>query len=157
MATEKIGGSFGIDTRELKSFIKALRRASPTGAKGLRVAMKASGEIVAVKAREIAAEHSTTIGPTIKAGVYGATVSVRAGKGVPLAALYELGNKGTAAGKDSDTFRHPVYGHATIPWAVEARYPFLRPALDATAPEVEAAVLKVADEVADVLTGHFGF
>lgn len=153
MASERIGAGWGIDTRELKAFIRSLRRASPEGAKRFRLGLRASGTIVEKRAKTIAARHSKKIPPTIKAGTYGATVFVKAGKDVPLAALYELGNKGKNA--DASTFRHPTYGHE--PWVEEARYPFLRPAVDETAPEVEAAVLKVADEIADVITGHLGF
>ena len=152
MAIRNVGNEGGIDTTELKAFIRALRRASPIGARGLRLELKAAGEIVAVKARQIASQHSTKIPATIKTSVRGATVSVVAGKGDPLAAIYELGNKGSKA-SETGTFKHPTFGNKNA-WVEQPRWAFLRPAVDEAMPEVEVAVMKVADEVASSLTDY---
>jgi hypothetical protein len=101
------------------------------------------------KASKMAAgQHSTSIPPTIKTQVRSLTVSVVAGKGVPLAALYEVGN---AQGGTPGSFRHPVFGVWQADTPPQIGYPFLKPAVDAKMPEVEAGVMKVADEIAEVL------
>lgn len=152
MATERIGGGVGVDTRDLRAFVRATKKASPTAARGLRLMLRGAGEVVAEEARHIASQHSASIPPTIKARTYLATVSVSAGKDVPLAALYELGNRG--GNQDSPTFRHPVYGNRNV-FVEQQRYPFLRPAAQAKEAELQEAVMKVADAVADVLTNRF--
>lgn len=153
MATSRIGGGVGVDTRDLKAFIGALRKASPTAAVGMRESLRAGGEIVAREARTLAGEHSDRIPATIKTRVRGATVSVVAGgANAPVAAPWEMGNKGSRS--DSTTFRHRVFGQDV--WVEQARYPFLRPAAKQKAPELEAEVLKVADEIARILTDRIG-
>jgi hypothetical protein len=137
----------GIDMVGLAPFRRALAKASKMAARDLREEMRAAGEIVAKQARDNAGQHSTSIPPTIKTQVRSLTVSVVAGKGVPLAALYEKGN---ADGGTPGQFRHPIWGNREN-WAVQTGYPFLKPAVDAKMPEVEAGVMKVADEIAEVL------
>jgi len=114
---------------------------------GLSKDLSAAGEIVAAEARKISSEHSQTIPPSIKVRRRVATVAVQAGNAdVPLAVLYEKGNKGS--NPSSTTFRHPVFGNKNN-WVTENRYPFLRPAAEKTMPEVEALVLKELDAAID--------
>jgi hypothetical protein len=137
----------GIDMVGLAPFRRALAKASKMAARDLREEMRAAGEIVAKQARDNAGQHSTSIPPTIKTQVRSLTVSVVAGKGVPLAALYEVGN---AQGGTENSFKHPVFGNREA-WVTQTGYPFLKPAVDAKMPEVEAGVMKVADGIAEVL------
>jgi hypothetical protein len=158
---DRIASGFRVDTSDLKSLIKDLKAASPAAAKGLRSVVKDAAEIIAVEARSIAAEHSTSIPPTIKARTYlsgGKTsaATVTAGKGVSLAALYELGNKGKPS--TAATFRHPVFERGasgrlqqTDDWVDQARYPFLKPAADNKGAAVQVALEKVADTVTDII------
>lgn len=157
---DRISSTFDVDTTELKALIRDLNRAGPAASRGMRTAIKAAAEIVAVEARSIASQHSASIPPTIKARTYlsgtrTSTASVTAGKGVALAALYELGNKGRSP--DAPTFRHPVFEgsstglHQTAEWTDQARYPFLLPAAVRKGPEVERAIEKVADLAADIV------
>lgn len=150
MPSERIASTGGVDTHQLKEFVRDLRRTYPVAAKGLRENLRAAGEIVAVEARKKAGEHSKSIPPTIRTSVYGSSVSVKAGnKSNALAALYEVGNKGD--GGKSDTFRHPLFGNWTYPQD-QLRYPFLAPAVDAAGPAMEVELEKVADEIVDILT-----
>lgn len=157
-----IATSGSVDTSDLKAFIRALRKASPTAARGMRTRMRAAGAIVATEAKAIASQHSDSIPPTIHTTVYGASVAVRAGKGVALAAIYELGNKGSG-GRDDGSFRHPVFEQGddgllqeTDAWVDQDRWAFLKPAAEAKGVELEAEIMKLADEVADVITGNWG-
>lgn len=92
------GAGVGVDTRDLRAFIAATRRASKAAARGIHTSMVAAGEIVAVEARSLADEHSTSIGPTIKARARGATVSVQAGGPPTGAAGKALAKQMQAAG-----------------------------------------------------------
>lgn len=152
---------FQVDASGLQGFIHDLKKASPVAARGLRATVKAAAEIVAAEARKNASAHSQSIPPTIKASTYlsgskQSAATVTAGRGVPLAALYELGNKGKP--ESAATFRHPVFARGasgkleqTEDWVDQARYPFLLPAAEATGAEVEAALETVADMVTDIL------
>ena len=162
MAVEKITRGFAVNTDDVKALIKDLKAAGPAASRGLRTTIKSAAEIVAVEARSNASQHSQSIPPTIKARTYlsatkASAATITAGKGVPLAALYELGNVGGR--DDSKTFRHPVFERnadtgkleQTDAWVEQARYPYLQPALDKTAPEVEAALKAVADVASDII------
>lgn len=87
---------------------------------------------VSTTAKKIAGEHSAKVAATVSAPIpirHGA--AVRAGSAdVPLAALWELGNKGKG-NRRKPTFRHPVYGHWNVqdPTRLDqVRHPFLAPA-----------------------------
>jgi hypothetical protein len=148
MRRETVRTGQGINLVGLAPFRRALAKASKMAAKDLRDEMRAAGEIVAVEARSNASQHSTTIPPTIITQVRSLTVSVVAGKEVPLAALYEVGN---AQGGTPGSFRHPVFGVWQADTPPQIGYPFLKPAVDSKMPEVEAGVMKVADGIAEVL------
>ena len=158
---DRRGASFSVDTDDLKALVRDLRRAGPAASRGMRRAVKASAEIVAVEARSRASEHSQSIPPTIKANAYlSATTrslaTVTAGRGVPLAALYELGNKGKNV--NSTTFKHPVFERdssgklqPTDKWATQPRYPFLLPAAEAKGAEVTVELERVAKLATDII------
>lgn len=78
-------------------------------------------------AKAEASKHSKSIPPTVRMDASPGFVEIKAGNAnTPLAALYELGNKGKGGNK-KDTFRHPVFGQDVF--VEQKRYPFLRPAL----------------------------
>lgn len=90
------------------------------------------GEELKESAKAFAEAHSKTVADTIKMRAGPNMVVISGGNDqVPIAALWETGNKGT---KDSAKatgvwFRHPVFGTDT--WVQQRRFPFLRPALEA--------------------------
>ena len=57
-------------------------------------------------------------------GMY--TYKIRAGEGVPLAALWELGNKNSGRGEKE--FWHPLFGDRSVKY-YQPKHPFLLPAL----------------------------
>lgn len=137
-------GAVGLDLTDFASFAKDLRKAEPALAKGLAVRLRAAGAIVAEEAKTIASEVSANKVPaTIKVRVSSATISVVAGKGVPLAALLELGN---VRKRDSGTFRHPIWGHWVTDKGIQNMHPFLVPAVERKAEAVYQAVINVLDE-----------
>lgn len=143
MTTVKLTGHGGLDTTDFKSFSRALRRAQPVLAKGLRVQLRAAGELVAEEARGQVSGASKSIPPTIKVRTSGVTVSVIAGgNGKPLAGLFELGN---ASGGGGGTFRHPVYGNQDV-WVNQPMHPFLGKALDAKKDEAMVLVVNALDD-----------
>jgi hypothetical protein len=135
---------WGLDTRDFNKMAKGLREAKPELAKELKKALRAAGEITAAEARLVSSEHSRTIPATVKTSVRGTRVEVRAGgPAVPIAGLYEYGNRAKASG---NTFRHPVFGDRTN-WVEQKRYPFMRPAVERTRRAAEAEMLKALDAV----------
>ncbi len=78
------------------------------------------------EAKVLASAHSKTISGTIRMRQEPGAVIITAGdQAVPIAALYEKGNKGGKV--TATTFRHPVFGGSV--WVEQKRFPFLRPAL----------------------------
>lgn len=148
--SETVRNGFGIDTRDMKAFTRALRKASPAVARDMRRHLREAGELVAGEARKRAEEHSQSIASTIKVRTAGATVAVVAGgPDAPLAALYEIGNKGGGSGS---TFRHPVYGHNDQPWVEQPRFPFLAPSAAEKSAEVLDLVGETLDEAAKTIS-----
>jgi hypothetical protein len=140
----------GVDTTDFRLVAKALRRAAPDLAKGLRADLRVAGLEVAAKAKAIAEENSEKIAGTIKVRVASTTVAVVAGgEGVPEAALFELGNTGgrrSAAASGRGTFRHPVFGNRDV-WVNQDMHPFLAPAAASEMPRFEANVSRTLDRV----------
>lgn len=90
-------------------------------------------------AKDLAAKHSATVAGTIKMKALPGMVVVSAGSDqVPIAALWEMGNKGSkrdTARVAGVWFRHPVFadpakGRGEWTWVKQRRFPFLRPAYD---------------------------
>jgi hypothetical protein len=73
-------------------------------------------------------------------------------EGVPLAGLFELGNKGkrTAGG----AFRHPVFGTNT--WVSQETHPFLVTAGKRNQAKIDALVYEALDAVAEEIVHGFG-
>ena len=85
------------------------------------------GKEVEERARGIAGEHSRSIPPTIQGAMRGELeYRIEAGRGVPLAAIYEKGNKNSRVSNEGE-FEHPVFGR--YPTVTQRRWAFLRPAL----------------------------
>jgi hypothetical protein len=70
-------------------------------------------------------------------------------EGLPLAGLYELGNKGARNAQATGTFRHPVFKDDT--WVNQPRYAFLVPAGEKNKVAIEAIIQKSLDRVAEVI------
>jgi hypothetical protein len=146
---ESLHAGIGVDVRDFKVFAKALGIAAPLIKKQLTLNLRAVGEIVAAEARQRASQYSTAIPPSILVRVSGATVSVQAGGiGVPTAALFELGNKGS---RDMAMFKHPVFGNRAT-WVSQPMHPYLTPALKSKANAVELAAVEALDAaIAEVI------
>jgi hypothetical protein len=141
-------GGIGIDTSDFRAVARALRTAQPKLALDLRRQLRAAGQIVADDAKQEIAKVSSRIPPTIKVRTSATTVSVVAGgEGVPIGGLFELGNHGgrkSAAASRSGRFRHPVYGNRQK-WVNQPMHPFLAPAAQRKALELDAAVTRALD------------
>lgn len=125
-----------INASEFRKAARALRLAQPMLYAELGRSLKEAGNAVANDARVISGEHSESIPETIRVKRRGLAVAVVAGGAdVPIAGLYELGNKG---GKSGSTFRHPVYGKDV--WVDQPRFPFLAPAGRQNRAKIDAIV-----------------
>lgn len=115
------------DSTSMDGLIQSLRDAADRVDTEATETVLKVGELVKDAAKSIAAQHSTSIPPTIRAEAIPHGVRVRAGSAAaPLAALYDLGNQGKG-GRRAKTFRHPVYGNREN-WVPQPRYPFFAPA-----------------------------
>lgn len=144
-----IGGDF----TDFARFTRALRKAKPEVAKLLRMRLRTAGKLVADDAKVRASEHSQSIPPSIKIRTSGMMVAVIAGgEGVPLAGLYELGNKPNRR-NDPTSFRHPLFGNKNI-WYSQQAYPFLAAAVRDHIEQVEfEASLALAEAIQKVVSG----
>ncbi len=139
----------GVDTKELRKLTKDFKEWKPD--KALHKMLRVAGELIAADARAIVAagysasyktsvkdrgetrsyRGSGKITPTIKVRVSKTRVSVVAGgAGVPLAGLWEVGNKGhskSQAASRTGNFRHPVFGNRER-WVNQPMHPYLLPA-----------------------------
>ncbi len=126
-----------IDTSQLASLAKDLRKAAPAVSKSFNAGLKAAGDIVAEEARN-RASFSSRIPGSIKVRRAGVKVKVVAGgPGAEDAAPYEHGGK-------PGTFRHPVFGQQNV-WVDQQARPYLGPAAEAKENEVLQAVLDAVD------------
>jgi len=143
--TSRSGTLVTLDLSGLRDFATAVRKASPELRKALRAGLKEGGDIVADEARA-RSSWSSRIPGSIRVRTAGIRVSVVAGGAkAPDGAPYE--NKGLPG-----QFRHPVFAQgdrASWTWVNQKARPFLRPAAEATAPEVAD---KVAANVLEVLS-----
>lgn len=99
----------------------------------LRKELRAAGTIVSEDARSRASARSKTIPGTIKTRTRiqsrQVQVEIRAGSAeVPIAGLFELGNRGKKPKGGAREFRHPVFGDKEN-WTHQKMYPYLRPAV----------------------------
>jgi hypothetical protein len=178
--TRHVGGAdvaSGLDTRDFTAIAKALREAKPLLAKEMKQGLKRAGEITAAEARVISSEHSTSIPPSIKTGVRGSVVEVRAGGVVGARKIARELHGGGYGTRHSDAHRKRLeraaegsaiaglyeYGnkggtsvggtfrHPVFGdrgnWVEQRRYPFLRPAVEKTKRQAEDAMVNVLDEV----------
>ncbi len=142
-----------------KACIRAIRKWEPETRRQLRKEMRKVGDEIAAAAKALAAQYSTTIPGTIKVGTrigsQDVTIIIKAGSAsVPIAGLFEHGNKGRAGRKVK--FRHPVFGrgsHGTAveTWVNQQMHPYLAPAiylkLPAVTGRIESAVEKATKEL----------
>jgi hypothetical protein len=134
-----------VDTKQLATLTRSLRRAGPESAAATRGAIRDAGEIVAEEAR-VRSSFSSRIEWSIKSRAAGGNFKVTAGgEAAPNAAPIE--NKGRGH------VRHPVYGDRDV-WTEKNSPPaYLGPALDAKADEVAELV---ADRLAQAFTRALG-
>lgn len=117
-----------------RPYLRGINKWDKTVRKELRTELRASGEMIASGSRLLAAAHSKSIPPTIKVrtGIQSerAEVQIRAGGGnVPIAGLFELGNKGggkSKAGATRKKFRHPLFGDKGK-WYEQDMHPYIAP------------------------------
>jgi hypothetical protein len=130
--------SFAIDTSQLKELGKRLRAAEPALSKQLRVRLRGLGNVVADEARA-RSEWSTRIPGSLKVRVAGFSVKIvgNADGTAPDAAPLEHNGAG-------GTFRHPVFGNADV-WVEQRARPYLAPALEAKAAEIELMATDIID------------
>lgn len=134
----------GIDTSELKTLARDLRKLDPAVGRNFTRGVKTVGDIVAGKAKENArsfpraGDGTDRIEGTIKVqGGFTTLRVVAGGEEAPEAAAIE--NKGQAG-----SFRHPVFGDREN-WVDQTAHPYLAPAGDDGADASEAALLEVID------------
>jgi hypothetical protein len=160
-------GREGVDTKELRALTKAFKGWKPD--KQLHKALRLAGEMIAADAKILAEagyaasykksvkdkgekrsyKGSGKITPTIKVRVAKTRISVVAGNaGVPLAGLWELGNKGRGKSRMASRrgeFRHPVFGDRER-WVNQPMHPFLMPAMKMNERKIEVMEGKAVAE-----------
>lgn len=128
----------GVDTKQLRQLSRNLRGFKPD--KALKKTLRTAGKLVAEDAKVLAAGHSKSIPPTVRVRLSKTRINIIAGNDeVPLAGLYELGNKGHSKSQASSRrgqFRHPVFGNREV-WVNQKRYAFLLPAAERQRRKVE--------------------
>jgi hypothetical protein len=114
------------------------------------VTVAETGGMLRDAAKAIVGEHSKSIPPTVRMRMVPGAAIIEAGsEDVPLAVLYEKGNRGKNA--DKDTFWHWVFGNKAIPKQPQKRYPFLRPAVTLLRSEIKARMNKAWDRALEPL------
>lgn len=137
----------GTDTNDFKKLAVGLRRAAPEMYVKLMRNLREGAERVADDAR-MNASFSSKIPATIKVRETALQVTVTAGAAdVPQARLFESGNAGArgAAKAQDGEFSHPVFGHRDN-WVNQPMRPFLRPAIEKNAVEIDALVVEAIGE-----------
>jgi hypothetical protein len=119
--------SFQIDTRNLEEFEHRVRAAADRWVVEKDVLIAELTKGIAESAKALAAQHSTTIPPTIRSHIEkpGMGIIEAGDRSTPIAALYERGNKGSK--RTATTFRHPTFGHQ--PYVNQPKHPYLKPAM----------------------------
>lgn len=139
-------GKDGLDLKEFRKLTRDLKSFNPD--KQVHKALRTAGQLIADDAKRIAEEHSQSIPPTVRVRVSKTSVSVLAGgEGVPLAGLFELGNKGrgkSQAAAKGGRFRHPVFGRDV--WVTQAMHPFLLPAQEQNERGIEKFEGRIVEE-----------
>lgn len=120
-----MASAFEFDGTDFEAACTHLREAAEMIDAEVTKAVVEIGEEFKETAKIVAGQHSTSIPPTIRSVAIPHAVSVRAGNAeVPLAALYDLGNKGKG-GRKRGEFYHPTFGHK--PSVAQVRHPFFKP------------------------------
>lgn len=136
---------FTLDTSELKTLAKDLRRIAPDLARDLRTGLKRAAEPVRLDAARRAWAGSSKIPPTVRITTSGTTVKVKAGSAeLAIAGLFELGNKGNKVSPAS--FRHPVFGNREV-WRPQKTHPYLAQALAARQGQFVEGFMRIVSDV----------
>lgn len=142
-SSQSVAG-ISIDTTELRNLAKMLRQVDPAAARSLTRGLGTIGDLVVNRAKEKArgfpraGEGTDRIEGSIRKQRSGATLRIVAGgDDAPEAAPLEHNGQGGA-------FRHPVFGNQDV-WVDQTAHPFLAPAADEVAPEIEEQLLGVID------------
>jgi hypothetical protein len=146
-----------LNTKEVSSFLRALKKAEPDIRKHLRERLRLVGAVVAEDAKSRVRPYSSSIPETIKVRVSGMNVSVVAGGGDnAIAGLFELGNQGgssSSAATGRGVFRHPVFGDRDW-WVDQPMHPYLSVALASHISEVDLAALAAVDATVSELVSN---
>ena len=135
------------DTRGLNDLAKDVRLVAVRLESEVSAELVASANSVADLARKIAVGHSQKVADSIHVRPAGKkTARVEAGAGVPIAGIWELGNRGSDP--RSPTFVHPVYGVAGTS-VVQAKHPYLSRAFDESEPAVIERFVRMAGHLLD--------
>lgn len=126
-----------IDARELKSLSRDILRVGEETIVEVPAELGVNARALANQAKNIAASYQSSgvstggaqaVADSVKASARTRSewVVEAGGPNVPLAGLWELGNK--RSNPEAPTFRHPVYG-GTAPWQNQRKWRFLTMAL----------------------------
>lgn len=114
-----------VDMTPWERFTEDLKIAAPRFRHETDRVLVKVGVIIALRAKVVAGRRSDKVAGSITVRNVPGAVEIEAGQGVPLAALWEVGNKGAKRSKKD--FRHPVFGNRSN-WVTQVRHPFLRSA-----------------------------
>lgn len=140
---------FSFDASSMDALQRDLREAADRFSVETDKTLVEVGELIKLTAKMVAEEAgSSSIPPTIKSIPGPDVVVVTAGsKDVPLAALWDLGNKGKSK---RDEFWAPVYGHRK-PGALHKRHPILKRARSLARPMINDLMKATYDRVLEPL------
>jgi hypothetical protein len=142
-------GEFSFDASSLEALQRDLREAADRFTVETDKTLVEVGGLVSATAKMVAKEEgSSSIPPTIRSIPGPDVVVVTAGsKEVPLAALWDLGNKGKSK---RDEFWHPVFGNRK-PGALQKRHPILKRARSLARPMINDLMKATYDRVLEPL------
>lgn len=144
---------FSADMTEYDLWVDDLKLSATEGRLEANKTLAELGAEFEILAKRSARKHgSVSIPPSIKFRMIPDTAEIHAGgRGVPIAALWQLGNRGRGD-RTRKTFRHPVFGNKNV-WVDQPRYRFFTEARNVIGPRLprtlRSAWLKP-------LTRHFG-
>lgn len=131
--------SFRVDTSEMRRLARDLEQTVPGTKKAIGEAIEKGAHVTAIEARALSSWSSRIPGTVRVVGGLSRAVVRAGGANAPHAAPFEHGGI-------PGTFRHPVFGNRNN-WVTQQARPFLRPAIELTAPGVELILRRNVDAV----------
>jgi len=142
--SSKSYASFGVDVTPLRALSRDFRQLDSSVGTHFRSGLRSVGQVVGDRAKERArsfprlGQGTDRIEGSIRVQQASGSIRVVAGgNDAPEAAPLEHGGQ-------AGSFRHPLFGNQDV-WVAQMAHPFLAPALDDTADEVESLLLEVVD------------